>query len=173
LSVDLSCEVVPEHFGRLYPDVVVDGNDGISALLLFFESEMGFGEKKMEMFPCDIAPGKQFAYAGGYPQDSDWVFASPYASGKQPYWPESAMKDHVRPAAITAGITKKIGWHTFRHSLASLLGQEGEDVKVIQDLLRHASSKITSDVYQQGHTAAKRSALDRVSGIFLIEAEAS
>jgi integrase len=46
-------------------------------------------------------------------------------------------------------------------------------VKVIQELLRHASSKITADVYQQGHTVAKRSALDRVSGIFLIEAKAS
>jgi len=108
-----------------------------------------------------------------YPQDSDWVFASPYTNGKQPYWPESALKDHVRPAAIAAGITKTIGWHTFRHSLASLLGQQGEDVKVIQELLRHASSKITADVYQQGHTVAKRSALDRVSGIFLIEAKAS
>jgi integrase len=44
---------------------------------------------------------------------------------------------------------------------------------VVQELLRHASSKITQDVYQQGHTAAKRSALDRVSGIFVVKAKAS
>ncbi len=83
------------------------------------------------------------------------------------------MKDHARPAAIAAGITKKIRWHTIRRSLVSLLGQEGEDMKLIQELLRHAPSKITSDVYQQGHTAAKRPAPSRVSGIFLIEAKAS
>jgi integrase len=108
-----------------------------------------------------------------YPQDTDWVFASPYTSGKRPYWPDSALQDHVQPAAIAAGITKTIGWHTFRHSLASLLGQQGEDVKVIQELLRHASPRITAEVYMQGHTAAKRSALDRVSGIFVLEAKAS
>jgi site-specific recombinase XerD len=83
------------------------------------------------------------------------------------------LKDHVQPAAIAAGITKTIGWHTFRHSLANLLGQQGEDLKVIQELLRHASPRITAEVYLQGHTLAKRSALDRVSGIFVVEAKAS
>jgi addiction module HigA family antidote len=108
-----------------------------------------------------------------YLQDSDWVFASPFSSGRLPYWPDSALKDHVRPVAFKAGITKSIGWHTFRHSLASILGQQGEDIKVIQELLRHASSRFTSDVYQQGHAVAKRSALSRVSGFFVVEAKAS
>jgi integrase len=61
-----------------------------------------------------------------------------------------------------------IGWHTFRHSLASLLGQAGENVKVVQELLRHASSRITQDVYQQADETAKRDALKRVSGLFVI-----
>ena len=129
--------------------------------------------KSVEMNPALAVALLGWRGSSLYPQDSDWVFASPYTNGEHPYWPESALKDHVRPAAIAAGITKRIGWHTFRHSLASLLGQQGEDVKVIQELLRHASPRLTADVYLQGHTAAKRSALDRVSEIFMLEATAS
>ena len=67
---------------------------------------------------------------------------------------------------IAAGITKRVTWHTFRHSLASLLGQQSEGVKTVQELLRHATSRITLDVYQLGATEAKRHALNRVAGIF-------
>jgi len=129
--------------------------------------------KSVEMNPTLAEALRDWRNSTPYPQDTDWVFASPFSSGRLPYWPDSTLKDHVRPAAIKAGITKSIGWHTFRHSLASLLGQQGEDIKVIQELLRHASSRITSDVYQQGHTVAKRSALSRVSGLFVVEAKAS
>jgi len=38
-----------------------------------------------------------------YNQDSDYIFGSPDMDGKQPYWPTSAMADHVRPAAHRAG----------------------------------------------------------------------
>lgn len=103
-----------------------------------------------------------------YPTDDDWVFASPFTQGERPYWPESALEDHVRPAAVKAGITKHIGWHTFRHSMGSALGQAGEDIKVVQELLRHANSRITQDVYQQADHSAKRSALSRFSGLFVV-----
>ena len=103
-----------------------------------------------------------------YSKPEDWVFASPLAVGRRPYWPDATLKRHVLPAAIRAGITKRIGWHSFRHSLASLLGQKGEDLKVVQELLRHASSRITQDVYQQASQDAKRNALSRMSGIFVV-----
>ena len=103
-----------------------------------------------------------------YPTDEDWVFASPFTNGERPYWPESALKDYVRPAALKAGVSKTVGWHTFRHSLGSHLGQQGESVKVVQELLRHANSKITLDVYQQADQGAKRLALNRMSKIFVV-----
>jgi integrase len=102
-----------------------------------------------------------------YPRDTDWVFASPFTDGKRPYWAESALKDHIRPAALRAGITKKVGWHTFRHSLGSLLGHKRESIKTVQELLRHANSRITQDVYQQTDHDAKRLALTAVAGIFV------
>jgi integrase len=108
-----------------------------------------------------------------YPADTDWIFASPYTKGKRPYWAESAMTDHIRPAALRAGVTKHIGWHPFRHSVASLLGQNGENVKVVQELLRHATTRITMEVYQQAEQDAKRAALSPFSGIFVVPKKAS
>jgi site-specific recombinase XerD len=36
--------------------------------------------------------------------------------------------------------------YTFRHSFGTLLKANGEDVKMVQELLRHANSRITLDV---------------------------
>jgi integrase len=77
----------------------------------------------------------------------------------------------IRPAAKRAGITKRFGWHTFRHSFATLLKANGEDVKVVQESLRHANSRITLDVYTQAVTPAKRQAQSRV--VNLIRPKAS
>ncbi len=54
-------------------------------------------------------------------QDADYVFGSPEKKGQQPYWPTAGMVDHVRPAAKRAGITKRIGWHTLRHTFGTLV----------------------------------------------------
>jgi integrase len=108
-----------------------------------------------------------------YPMDGDWVFASPYTHGVRPYWPDSALKDHIRPAVEKAGINKIVGWHTFRHTVGSELGDQGANLKVVQELLRHANSRITADVYQQSNTEAKRTALSHMSGIFVVAPKAS
>jgi len=97
-----------------------------------------------------------------YPMDEDWVFASPTMKGKQPYWPDNLMKRYIKPVARKAGITKNIGWHTFRHSFGTLLKANGEDIKTVQELLRHANSRITLDVYTQAVTSNKRAAQSKV-----------
>jgi site-specific recombinase XerD len=83
-------------------------------------------------------------------------------SGKQPYWPDNLMKRHIQPVAKALGIHKKIGWHTFRHSFGVLLKANGEDVKTVQELLRHANSRITLDVYTQAVNSNKRAAQSKV-----------
>ena len=97
-----------------------------------------------------------------YPMESDWVFASPRMKGKQPYWPDNLMKRYIKPVAQKAGIDKNIGWHTFRHSFGTLLKANGEDVKTVQELLRHANSRITLDVYTQAVNSHKRAAQSKV-----------
>lgn len=51
-----------------------------------------------------------------YSQPGDYIFASVGMNGKQPLWPNSAMEKYIRPAGLRAKITKRIGWHMFRHT---------------------------------------------------------
>ena len=101
----------------------------------------------------------------GFPDSEHWVFASPLALGKKPYWPDAVLKRHVRPAAKRAGITKTIGWHSFRRTLATLLHSSGASVKTTQDLLRHASPVMTLGVYAKAVTADKRAAQDVIAAM--------
>ncbi len=64
------------------------------------------------------------------------VFASPATRGHHPYWGQCIMRTFIRPTALKVGISKQIGWHTFRHTYSSLLRQNGTDIKVTQELLR-------------------------------------
>lgn len=98
-----------------------------------------------------------------YPMDDDWVFASPASKGALPYWSFSIFRVYIRPALKAAGITGKVGWHTFRHSLATILKSHGEDVKTVQELLRHANSSVTMNLYAQAVTDIKRNAQSRVA----------
>lgn len=59
------------------------------------------------------------------------------------------------------GISKRIGWHTFRHIFSTLLKANGEDVKVVQELLRHGTARMTLDTYTQALSDDKRAAQSR------------
>ena len=54
--------------------------------------------------------------------------------------------------------TKKIGWHTFRRTLAPLLTAGDETAKTTQELMRHANAGITMNLYAQALTPVKRAA---------------
>ena len=107
-----------------------------------------------------------------YRADGDWMFASEQTGGKTPIWLDVALERHIRPAAKDAGIHKCIGWHTFRRSLATIIAAKTKDLKVAQELLRHANSAITADLYAQGDVEAQRAAQGHVAGLFLVEDKA-
>jgi len=50
-----------------------------------------------------------------YQSPESWVFASPVHQGRWPYLAQEIMRHHIRPVARKLAITKRIGWHTFRH----------------------------------------------------------
>jgi integrase len=99
---------------------------------------------------------------GPYNRETDWVFASPTMKGKQPLWPETLWRRCGRPAVKAANIQKRVGFQTFRHTYTTLLTQNNEEVKVVQELLRHANNRITLDFYAQAGMPNKRLAQSKV-----------
>ena len=78
------------------------------------------------------------------------------------YMSESTLQKAVREAAQAAGINKRVGCHTFRHSFATHLLQSGYDIRTVQELLGHKDVKTTmvyTHVLNRGGLAV-RSPLD-------------
>jgi integrase len=97
-----------------------------------------------------------------YSQSWDWVFPSSRLEVKQPRVANMLVEDHLRPAAVKAGILsshrdihghvvdddpRRFGFHNLRHSLASFLIRTRTDPKTVQTLLRHSDVKLTLQFY--------------------------
>ena len=76
---------------------------------------------------------------------------------------------HLQPAARKAGITGKVGFHTLRRRLASALVANGNDIRLVQELLHHSSPLITLDAHARSTTPAKIEAQGWVMGQLLAE----
>ena len=55
----------------------------------------------------------------------------------------SGLRKAVQAAAIKAGVKKHVTPHTFRHSFATHLLEDGYDIRTVQELLGHADVKTT------------------------------
>jgi integron integrase len=112
-------------------------------------------------------PGAETAWAW------QWVFPSPqYYRDRETgvsyrhHLHESVMQRSVREAVLRSGITKRATSHTFRHSFATHLLQDGYDIRTVQDLLGHVDVKTTmiyTHVLNRGGKGV-RSPADRLGG---------
>ena len=140
-EIKLSCGIVRQHIGEMKTEASrkpVPMEEGLAEVLT------------------------RWRRAAPYNRNTDYLFASPDKHGRQPYWPNAAMEDYIRPAAHGVGISKRVGWHSFRHTFGTLVNTNGADVATMQALMRHANASITMDRYVQAVTAAKRQAQSRI-----------
>jgi integron integrase len=92
-----------------------------------------------------------FALEKKYPQAKyEWIWQFVFPSGNISQDPRSGeVRRHylhesgLQKALKQAGIQKKVGCHTFRHSFATHLLQNGYDIRTIQELLGHKDVKTT------------------------------
>jgi integrase len=104
-----------------------------------------------------------------YKSPESWVFASHMNQGRWPYLAQQIMLHHILPVARKLGITKRIGWHTFRHTYSTFLRSTGAELKIMQELLRHSTIRVTLDTYTQAVTSDKRNAQEAVVALLFPE----
>ncbi|SFL92431.1 integron integrase [Marinobacter zhejiangensis] len=95
-----------------------------------------------------------YALARKYPNAGNslewqWLFPSPSLSTDnlgnvaRHHRHISSVQRAVRRAVSEAGVGKRAGCHTFRHTFATELLKRGNDIRTVQDLLGHADLRTT------------------------------
>jgi integrase len=95
-----------------------------------------------------------------YNQPEDFVFPSERLKGRKPLDLASVLKKKIQPVFVKLGITG-VGWHTFRHTVGTMLAEMGEHQLTIRDYLRHSNLHVTNK-YLQATSKTKRLAQDKL-----------
>jgi integrase len=75
--------------------------------------------------------------------------------------PDVLRKDALYPILDRLGIPRKkgaSGFHTFRHSAASIVNEQTGNLKLAQRFLGHSTIKMTADIYTHTSAEAERGA---------------
>ncbi len=95
-----------------------------------------------------------------YITETDFVFPSVRNKGRKPLDLGAVLNRMIKPAFAKLGIAG-VGWHTFRHSVGSILADMGEHQLTIRDYLRHSNLNVTNQ-YLQATSKTKRLAQEKL-----------
>ncbi len=112
-----------------------------------FVRVIGKGDKQRLIPMGEMAKDAFTDYLSARPQastkkDADIAFLNRFGARMS----RITIFNMVRKQALLAGITKTISPHTFRHSFATHLVENGADLRVVQEMLGHESI-LTTEIY--------------------------
>jgi len=119
-----------------------------------------------------VLPGALERKYPNAPTDWSWQFVFPagricrderFGPPTRFHLHESAVQRAMTEAGREAGLAKRVGCHTFRHSFATHLLESGSDIRTVQELLGHAdvsTTMIYTHVLNRGGLGVK-SPIDR------------
>jgi integrase len=93
-------------------------------------------------------------------QPEHFIFPSERLKSNKPLDLASVLKKKVQPTFKKISITG-VGWHTFRHTVGTMLAEMGEHQLTIRDYLRHSNLHVTNK-YLQATSKTKRLAQDKL-----------
>jgi integron integrase len=109
---------------------------------------------------------REWSWQWVFPATRCTVFGESGLKGRH-HLHESAVQRAVRRAVLLTGITKRASCHTFRHSFATHLLEDGYDIRTVQELLGHrdvSTTMVYTHVLNRGGLGV-RSPADRFLGV--------
>ena len=131
------------------------------------EADVRHGAGRVEL-PFALArkyprAGRDWSWQGVFPATRIYVDRQT-GQRRRHHLHESVLQRAVRAAVLRAAIAKRVSCHTFRHSFATHLLDDGHDIWAVQELLGHhdvSTTMIYTHVLNRG-PGAVRSPADRV-----------